>query len=199
MTAWLAARSLQRALSFPAKAGNPVRRGVSDESSRYLEYWIARSSRAMTAWVWLAGTASRSRGLSRPSFVSSLRLKPSIERGRREDREPAGTRGHPCGWHRRRGCTAAYRCSRDIPAFPAQWLDGLCRALPGERCTLAPVALQPCSTRRPGWTSRITATAWRQQPDARTTRFCRTPVSSLVVREGPAHGSAALQDQRSRR
>ena len=28
------------------------------------------------------------------------------------------------------------------PAFPAQWLYGLCRALPGERCTIAPVALR---------------------------------------------------------
>jgi len=28
------------------------------------------------------------------------------------------------------------------PAFPAQWFDGLCRALPGERCTIAPVALR---------------------------------------------------------
>jgi hypothetical protein len=28
-------------LSFPAKAGNPVRRGVSAESSLFLEYWIA--------------------------------------------------------------------------------------------------------------------------------------------------------------
>ena len=45
------------------------------------------------------------------------------ERGRREDREPAGTRGPPCGWHRRKGCTAAYGSSRDIPAFPARWLE----------------------------------------------------------------------------
>ncbi len=28
------------------------------------------------------------------------------------------------------------------PAFPAQWVDGLCRDLPGERCTIAPVALR---------------------------------------------------------
>ena len=28
------------------------------------------------------------------------------------------------------------------PAFPAQWLYGLCRALLGERCTIAPVALR---------------------------------------------------------
>src|SRR4051812_32772369 len=28
------------------------------------------------------------------------------------------------------------------PAFPAQWFYGLWRALPGERCTIAPVALR---------------------------------------------------------
>jgi hypothetical protein len=32
------------------------------------------------------------------------------------------------------------------PAFPAQWLYGLCRALPGERCTIAPVALRMLDT-----------------------------------------------------
>jgi hypothetical protein len=33
------------------------------------------------------------------------------------------------------------------PAFPAQWFDGLCRDLPGERCTIAPVALQMTDVR----------------------------------------------------
>src|SRR3569833_2390769 len=33
------------------------------------------------------------------------------------------------------------------PAFPAQWVYGLCRALPGERCTIAPVALQMTDAR----------------------------------------------------
>ena len=33
------------------------------------------------------------------------------------------------------------------PAFPAQWLYDLCRALPGERCTIAPVALQMTDAR----------------------------------------------------
>ena len=65
---------------------------------------------------------------------------PSIGRGRREDREPAGTRGPLCEVVVE-VCTAAYRCSQDIPAFPAQWLYGLCRTLLGERCTIAPVAL----------------------------------------------------------
>jgi hypothetical protein len=36
-------------LSYPAKAGYPVRRGFSDQSPESLEYWIARSSQAMTA------------------------------------------------------------------------------------------------------------------------------------------------------
>ena len=31
-----------------------------------------------------------------------------------------------------------YRTSRDIPAFPTQWVDGLLRDLPGERALLSP-------------------------------------------------------------
>ena len=38
--------------------------------------------------------------------------------------------------------TRAYRFSRNIPAFPAQWLYGLLRALPGERALFATVTLQ---------------------------------------------------------
>ena len=39
--------------------------------------------------------------------------------------------------------TRAYRFSRNIPAFPAQWLYGLLRALPGERALLPP---SPCGS-----------------------------------------------------
>jgi hypothetical protein len=43
------------------------------------------------------------------------------------------------------------------PAFPAQWVDGLCRTLPGERCTIAPVVLRMADARaRSG--RRVTAT-----------------------------------------
>jgi len=35
------------------------------------------------------------------------------------------------------------------PAFPAQWLYGLCRALPGERCTIAPVVPRDSWCARP--------------------------------------------------
>src|SRR5712664_3737783 len=41
--------TFQRELSYPAHAGYPVRRGFSIPSQSSLEYWIARSSRAMTA------------------------------------------------------------------------------------------------------------------------------------------------------
>jgi hypothetical protein len=34
--------------------------------------------------------------------------------------------------------TRAYRYSRSTPAFPAQWFDGLCRALPGDEFVLPP-------------------------------------------------------------
>jgi hypothetical protein len=44
-----AARSRRRVWSsYPANAGHPVRRGFSAQSLASLEYWVARSSRAMT-------------------------------------------------------------------------------------------------------------------------------------------------------
>jgi hypothetical protein len=73
------------------------------------------------------------------------------------------------------------------PAFPAQWFDGLCRALPGERCTIAPVALQIADARtRSG--RRITARLDAQTPGVRTTRFCRTHVTAVVCAPAVAHG-----------
>ena len=77
--------------------------------------------------------------------------------------------------------------NQDIPAFPAQWFDGLCRALPGERCTIAPVALRITDARaRSG--RHITARLGAQTPGARTTRFCRTPIAPVVCARRFAHG-----------
>jgi hypothetical protein len=42
------------------------------------------------------------------------------------------TRGLACDL-RKQSCTRAYRAAGNTPAFPAQWLYGLLRALPGER------------------------------------------------------------------
>ncbi|MGY3035123.1 hypothetical protein ACVIIV_004293 [Bradyrhizobium sp. USDA 4354] len=77
--------------------------------------------------------------LARALLVAST----SHERGRREDRVPVGSHRPPC--ETQTACatsTASNRATGDIPAFPAQWFYGLCRALPGERCTIAPVDLR---------------------------------------------------------
>jgi hypothetical protein len=71
---------------------------------------------------------SRSRGTMRPSFASL-----ALQNGRAQGRPGARcTRGLVCNL-RIRTRTRAYRYRRSIPAFPAQWLYGLLRALPGER------------------------------------------------------------------
>src|SRR5438128_11346162 len=55
-----------------------------------------------------------------------------------------------------------YRYSRDIPAFPAQWLYDLLRALPGERRLLSPLSAGYLPQNR------------RHGRGARTTRLRRT-------------------------
>ena len=76
-----------------------------------------------------ADTTSRSRGADRPSFASSFALF---------EIEGAGKTG--CLLHPRSRVRFAQtklhtsiQGSGSIPAFPAQWLYGLLRALPGER------------------------------------------------------------------
>jgi len=49
------------------------------------------------------------------------------------------TRGLACKMHKQKR-TRAYRFSGSNPTFPAQWLYGLYRALPGERIRLVTVA-----------------------------------------------------------
>jgi hypothetical protein len=66
---------------------------------------------------------------SRPSFMLLSALKQRRAQGRPGAR---CTRGPVCIAHRK-SRTRAYRFSGNTPAFPAQWLYGLLRALPGER------------------------------------------------------------------
>ena len=47
------------------------------------------------------------------------------------------TRGLVCKIVRKKR-TRAYRFSGNTPAFPAQWLYGLCRDLPGDEFVLSP-------------------------------------------------------------
>jgi hypothetical protein len=89
----------------------------------------------------------------RPSFANSFapkrkRAQATLKRGRGEDRvraAPAVSRAKVANKKR----TRAYRFSGSSPAFPAQWFDGLFRALPGEtKACLSPSS--PGSVSFPG-------------------------------------------------
>src|SRR4051812_44731760 len=79
---------------------------------------------------------SRSRGAVRPRFA--FRLPPRKQRA--QGRPGARcTRGLVCNCAQKTR-TRAYRFSGNTPAFPAQWLYGLSRALPGEPGLVATIA-----------------------------------------------------------
>ena len=81
----------------------------------------------------------RSRGALRPSLASKLSLLEN--RGRREGRVSTDTRGPRAIKKHGEGTTG----SANDPAFPAQWLCGLFRALPRNRAflLLSPRGSQP--------------------------------------------------------
>ena len=145
-------------------------------------------ARASVALVQLASeradAASHPRGSSRPSFASS-RHPPMSEGAGKTGCRP-GTHGPLCErWQQK----SAQRHTGEAQhtAFPAQWFDGLCRVLPGERCTIAPVAL-PIADARARSGRHITARLGAQTPGARTTRFCRTLITPVVCATSFAHG-----------
>ena len=92
--------------------------------------------RAASLSMSLAATPSRSRGAISPELCFP---PPSDRRGRREGRVPAGTRGPLRERQRGKNRTAATGVA-DHSAFPARWLDGLCRDLPGGDHSLASLA-----------------------------------------------------------
>ena len=94
-------------------------------------------------------------------------------RGRREGRVPAG---HPRSTVRRLRYKRLHSGIQVKPNIRPSLRSGLTAYVvlsPGERCTIAPVALRMTDARtRSG--RHITATLGAQTPGARTTRFCRT-------------------------
>jgi hypothetical protein len=89
--------------------------------------------RSSNSHIKLADTPSRPRGAIRPSFASSLApLKP---RGRREGRVPAAPAVYCANLVKE--TAQQHTGEAQHTAFPAQWLDGLCRALPGAEFVLA--------------------------------------------------------------
>ena len=81
------------------------------------------------------------------------------------------TRGLVCKAHKKMR-TRAYRFSGEHPAFPAQWLYGLCRDLLGDEFLFVTVAAG-FWPRRSGWIASATDNL-TPATGAGTTRFCRT-------------------------
>jgi hypothetical protein len=116
---------------------------------------------------------SRTRGFPFSRHVVSEvcgRRRPRRCRGRREGRVRLAPAVR-CAQMRKNNAQRHTGEAGNNPAFPAQWLYGLWRALLGERCTIAPVALLMCA---PGRAAAITARLDASLSGVRTTRFCRT-------------------------
>src|SRR5262249_21317311 len=82
------------------------------------------------------GKRSRSRGALSPGLSSSV--GPLLNRGRREGRALTAPAA-PCAMVVK-NAHGLDRYSRDIPAFPAQWFDGLYALSPGKRPFLPPLS-----------------------------------------------------------
>ena len=124
------------------------------------------------------GYSRISRRCTRPRFASSFALLKV--RGRREDRVLAAP-AVSCAICANRTRTRAYRFSGNTPAFPAQWLYGLLRALPGERLFLPP------SLREKLASSRLDASTAASGPHDFAVRLSHTRQSQL---SRPSHLTA---------
>src|SRR6516165_2849273 len=85
-----------------------------------------------------------------------------------------------------------HRWSRKRPAFPAQWFDGLWRALPGDEFVLASVAPRIDDTSIPVGSMHLRESL-TVATTARTTRFCRTRRRRSSCAMPIAHDHLALR------
>ena len=161
---------LHTQLSSPAKAGDPVRRGSSVQSPLSLEYWIPACAGMTTE-----NDCAISRHVC-PRFKRSLAL---LEfRGRREDRVRAAP-AVSCAICALKTRTRAYRFSGNTPAFPAQWLYGLLRALPGERLF--------CHRYRVDTSTQLDASTAASGPHDFAVRIMRVRLCAFRVHRIPPH------------
>jgi hypothetical protein len=105
--------------SYPAKAGYPVRRGLSVQSSTSLEYWVARSSRAMTAEILISNSRNdrHCEERSDEAIHSFFAPRYGLLRSARNDVD----RGNDVRIHLR---ILAARCVRGLPGNPALKREG---------------------------------------------------------------------------
>ena len=108
----------------------------SCRAKRSIQYAAAARFDHCCLWIWIAPP---SRTMTTNRFAFSRRDSPELcfdftllnERGRREDRVHAAP-AVSCASAQKKTHTSI-QVQRRHPAFPAQWLYGLLRALPGER------------------------------------------------------------------
>ena len=117
---------------MPAHAGYPVRRGLSTSLR------AQRSNPSRRAWRYGLLRFARNDGWAEFGLLAALIARGLQLRLSLQNLKGAGKTG--CTLHPRSRVqfaqtkrTRAYRFSGNTPAFPAQWLYGLLRALPGER------------------------------------------------------------------
>ena len=114
--------------------GDPVRCGLSIQSLASLEYWVTRQLHRAAFDDPVAGDDVEY------AFAISRRNTPEVCISILPSSKAEGAGKTGCALHPRSRVqlrtekrTRAYRFSGNTPAFPAQWLYGLLRALPGER------------------------------------------------------------------
>ena len=133
-----------------------------------------------------SGSQTHLRILAACSPELCLIASPSNERGRREDRAPAGTRGPLCE-------VAVKNLHSGIQVKPntrpslRSGLTAYAELSPGSDALLPP---SPCGwlMRAPGWATRTTTRLGAQTPGARTTRSGRTWITPVVRATCFAHG-----------
>ena len=180
---------------IPREGGESSTPRPIDSITTVSEYWIARSSRAMTQSVSLQTRARiLAASIARALLDLSTLFKP---RGRREGRVPASTRG-PLREKHTQKTAQQHTGVANHSAFPARWLDGLCRALPGAEFLLVSLTLAKVTDTAPVDATAAFAKHLTVATTARTTRFCRThgpPFRRSFP--GPVDGAGNLQTRRT--
>jgi hypothetical protein len=144
-----------------------------------------RGTRAESIFaIQIVRAVSHSRGTSRPSFASTVAPKNAEGAGK------AGCRLAPtvhCAKVALQEAAQRHTGEAQHTAFPAQWFYGLCRALPGERCTIAPVALRMADAADPVGPPHHRNT-WRTDPGRQDHTILPYAGCTGRVRDAFAHG-----------
>jgi hypothetical protein len=164
-----------RSTAHGPRPGGAPPKGLRPVGAREPEFWHRyRVGRAV----------SHSRGLCGPSCALYFAPKNAEGAGK------AGCRLAPtvhCAKVALQEAAQRHTGEAQHTAFPAQWFYGLCRALPGERCTIAPVALRMADAADPVGPPHHRNT-WRTDPGRQDHTILPYAGCTGRVRDAFAHG-----------